>query len=166
MLLLGQATPTGAVWLLSTDPFVAVTVEPPLAAAGLQQMKAFVWVPAGQPQPALEVVRELVALYARDVEHCEPPTTLSVIQGSPDPAHTPPAWLVCDSPHGAEPKWHGLVHLSDRPALVAAGRVPRSPDHWHFDFPSFQRPEDEALRAGLAVFDAYHEQLAALPPPP
>lgn len=166
MLLLGQATPHSAVWVISTEPFACLTIEPPLSPVLLQGMKAFLWAPPGAGEPDFAVVRSMVELYSREVEHTAMPTTYDVVQGSTDPAHTPPPWLVCDSPHDVTPRWHGLVHTSEPLAVVehAFGDYsgPRSTLALHFppDFPGAE------LLAGCTVFEAFHVQLAQMPPPP
>ena len=167
MLLLGQATPDTAVWIVSTDPFVCITIEPPLFAPGLQNMKAFLWVPPGAGYPDTDLILRMVALYAHDVESTAAPTTLDIVQGSTDPAHTPPPWLVCDSPQGVEPAWLGLVHTSEPRVLV---------EHRHFDAEAWP-PSTLALHwpddingfhrlTGSTVFDTFHKELALIPYPP
>lgn len=166
MLLLGQATPDTAVWIVSTDPFVCITIEPPLFAPGLQNMKAFLWVPPGDGYPDTALVLRMAALYAHDVECTAAPTAFDIVQGSTDPAHTPPEWLVCDSPLGAEPVWNGLIHTASPVAVV---------EHRHFDAKA--PPSTLALQwpgditgihrlTGSAVFDAFYKELFAMPPPP
>jgi len=165
MLLLGQATPHSPTWVVSTDPFVCITVEAPLSAQGLQHMKAFLWVPPGDGQPDTALVRRMVDLYAHDLEFTASPTTFDIVQGSPDPAHTPPAWLVCDSPLGAEPVWNGLIHTASPVAVV---------EHRHSDAEvrstlALQWPGDITgihRLTGSAVFDAFYKELFAMPPPP
>ena len=74
MLLLGQATPNTDVWIVSTDPFVCVTIEPPLFAPGLQNSKAFTWVPPGDGYPDTALILRMATLYAHDVESTAAPT--------------------------------------------------------------------------------------------
>ena len=166
MLLLGQATPHSPTWVVSTDPFVCVTVEAPLSAQGLQHMKAFLWVPPDDGQPDTALVRRMVDLYAHDLEFTASPTTFDIVQGSPDLAHTPPEWLVCDSPHGVEPVWTGLIHTTSPVAVIEHGvgdflaKGPLVALRFPPAFPG------DLLIAGTAAFDLFHQKLATMPPPP
>ena len=166
MLLLGQATPNTDVWIVSTDPFVCVTIEPPLFAPGLQNSKAFTWVPPGDGYPDTALILRMAALYAHDVESTAAPTAFDIVQGSTDPAHTPPEWLVCDSPHGVEPVWTGLIHTASPVAVIEHGvgdflaKGPLVALRFPPAFPG------DLLIAGTAAFDLFHQKLAAMPPPP